>query len=211
MGLGRAISAFQEWELVSGRITDGEGGSPWWAAVNGHLVADLLEATQALEHEEASASGLAAGAETAETAGAAPAAQAVAAWVRYARAEGPGTQAALWEAHQLSIEAGVALATDLLATEPAPEQAFAALALAVVERAAHDGVPTGDPFLGDITSRLYPASYPVDDAGVEALHRSLARLAAGEDPGAAVDSRNERWRRAEPRSRQRRTAQSGSR
>src|SRR5690606_19380849 len=39
LGLGRAMVEFLDWLVSSGRI-GGEGGSPWWSALNGHLVLD---------------------------------------------------------------------------------------------------------------------------------------------------------------------------
>lgn len=187
IGLGAAVVAFWEWERASGRIADDGSGSTWWAAVNGALIADLSAAADRLDQPAPA------------TAAAVPASQRgalsgstdrVAAWVDYATAAPDRAQAALWHAHQCSIDAGAELAAELLELEDAPEQDFARLALAVVDRAARDGVPTDDPFLGEITRRTYPAAYPVDEPGLARVYEALtaARRAKENVRGDAADS-----------------------
>lgn len=166
-GLGRAVIEFQEWEISSGRIGD-RNGSDWWATVNGQLVADLIEASDELQGLDAS------GPEPGSRPDPRPS---VAAWVTYALA-GPGdSQRALWDAHELSINDGAALAEALLVDEPPAEQEFARIVLRVVKRAASDCVPTDDGNLGMLASVLYPSTYPTDADGVARVREGLSALA----------------------------------
>lgn len=186
IGLGAAVVAFWEWERASGRIADDGSGSTWWAAVNGALVADLASAAERLGRPVPATDTTAHGPLPAALTDSADRVQA---WVDFATATPDRAQAALWHAHQCSIDAGVELATDLLELEDKPEQDFARLALAVVDRAAHDGVPTDDPFLGEVTRRTYPATYPVDEQGLARVYEALtaARRASAPDVSARSD------------------------
>lgn len=170
-GLGRAILDFQAWETDSGRIAEA-GGSDWWRAVNGMMVLDIAEAAQ----------------DAGGTRGAAP-------WRAYAKNP---CQSRLWEAHQRSLHAAIALSHDLLANESEAERAFAAIVIEVVDRTALALRPTDTDDLANLTQRYYPAEYPIEPgqlAGLEVLReRTAARLVdtAGrpfEDVG--MDSR--RW------------------
>ncbi len=145
LGLGRAVLDFQSWEISSGRIAD-RGGSSWWRAVNGMMVLDI--------HDAMNASSVAT--------------CAVDAWRAYASAGG-GTQASLWEAHQWSLHSAIRSSRELLGYEPPPEQAFAAIAIDVVDRTALAGRPTDSPALAAMTKRFYPACYPIDDAALAPL------------------------------------------
>ncbi len=146
-GLGRALIDFQEWEISSGRIADG-GGSAWWATVNGVLLLDLSEA---------------------ELTGRGP-------WEVYGRAGPEEAQTGLWEAHQWSIERGVAAAEPLLAEEPELERGFIALALEMVEGSAAVGYPTDTDDLGRQAASLYPDRYPCSAAELELVEAALAEL-----------------------------------
>lgn len=156
LGLGRALFEFQEWEIQSERIAD-EGGSRWWSAVNGRLVADLHDAA-----------GGAAGP-----------------WRDYIEAVESGggdLQALLWDAHQHSIGGGAHAAAALLGEECETEAAFARLALAVVDHAAQARHRTSGGGLGRSTRTLYPSRYP---CRAEELDQLCAALAAG-GPAAEV-------------------------
>jgi hypothetical protein len=162
-GLGRAVADFQEWELASGRIVDG-GGSRWWAVVNGALIADLAEAGRSLSGD-----------------GPTPTHPGARAWVDYATVAAPAPttpmrQEALWSAHQVSIGAGAAIAEPLLTAECRAERRFARLVLLVVEDAARQGTDTSTDGLAQLTRRLYPPGYPIED---DALDTLVARLGRG--------------------------------
>lgn len=144
LGLGRALGDFQDWEIRSGRLGDGEG-SPWWSTVNGFLVEDLAEA-----HGGAGGS-----------------------WQDYVAAPPEERQSRLWLAHQDSINRGVAAAADLLVGESHPERVFIGLALEAVEMAAAVGVDTSGGSLGRRTEEIYPRSYPCGEADLELLQREL--------------------------------------
>jgi hypothetical protein len=161
-GLGRAVLDFMRWEGESGRLAD-EGGSRWWRAVNGGLVADLAE----LSVEGPAGNGQARGE---------PGRRhrvAVAAWEAYAASGPDAAQAALWSAHQASLTAAVESAAALLDEECAPERSFAALVLAVVEDTARQVVATDTDALADVTRRWYPSTYPITAAELDALRRGL--------------------------------------
>ncbi len=144
-GLGLAIVDFFGWETASGRISDG-AGSPWWRAVNGILVLDL---------EAAMFAGGGTGTSDCELS------EAVAAWHRYPLASPTGQQRALWDAHELSISAGVAEARDLLDAETDSEREFTRLVLRVLSHATRTSTPTDTSELGDAVRRSYPQHYPV--------------------------------------------------
>lgn len=151
-GLGRALIDFQEWEVSSGRIA-GAGGSAWWATVNGILLLDMSESSDS------------------GSAGDDP-------WELYGRADPDEAQARLWEAHQWSIERGVAAAEALLADETGPEQRFIALALEMVGRSAEIGYPTDTDDLGRQTEGLYPAGYPCSEVELASIEATLAEFRA---------------------------------
>lgn len=157
-GLGQAILDFQRWELASGRIGDA-GGSGWWRGVNGMMVLDIASACR----------------------GDAPATPAVRAWVNYTTARDP--QAALWEAHQRSLHAGIRACAALLAAEPEAEQRFAAIVIDVVDRTALAGTATDNDGLARMTQRFYPASYPIGPDDIPELdlmrEKTAARLLDG--------------------------------
>lgn len=155
LGVGRAIADFTEWEIASGRIAS-HGGSPWWAATNGLLLADLEHASVALHGD------LATGATSA-------------AWAELALGFG-NPQRTFWVAHQRSLSRAVELASPLLAHEPAAERSFIVLALAVVDAAAAAGIPTDTALLGTLTARRYPDRYPASAADVVALRSTLEEL-----------------------------------
>jgi hypothetical protein len=154
LGLGRALVDFQDWEISSGRLSD-DGGSPWWSAVNGRLISDLEDA----------------------------AAGARGPWADYMSCDGSdpeAAQAALWHAHQHSINAGALAAAGLLESEPDVEREFAGIALAVVDMAAGLGHRTSSGALGRQTRGLYPRAYPSTEAD---LARIRAVLAEPDGPG----------------------------
>ena len=149
-GLGRAVIDFVRWEAASGRIAD-DGGSPWWRAVNGGLVLDLAEA--AIAHR------LSVPVER----------EAVAGWLEYANAPPGVAQARLWRAHRLSLQEATTRSAPLLEHEPAAEQQFARLVLAVVEDAASRGTPTDTGVLASLTAQWYPDHYPITQPALDAL------------------------------------------
>lgn len=153
-GLGRAILDFQVWEVASGRITENGGGSTWWRAVNGMMVLDI---TAAARSEDAGS----------------PAARA---WLAYPSS--PDPQAALWEAHQRSLHAGIRACAALLAVEPEAEQRFAAIVIDVVDRTALSGTATDNDGLARMTERFYPASYPIGPDALPALEQMREKTAA---------------------------------
>lgn len=155
LGLGRAVVDFVDWELHSGRLDD--DGPEWWRCVNGVMMLDLRDAARTIEH------GL-----SVRGAGAA--------WVSYACGDIPGAQARLWDAHQVSLAAGLRHAGSLLEAEPAAEREFAAIVVAVVERVAADRSPTGTADLAAFTARRYPTHYPASDRDVATLRHELASL-----------------------------------
>lgn len=152
-GLGRALIEFTEWQIDSGRISDG-GGSPWWSAVNGRLVGDL-----------ASAAGGASGP-----------------WTAYESAERGAVevaQRALWAAHQDSIASGSRSALALLDAEPVREREFIGVALAVVEFAAGVNLDTAGGGLGRSTRRSYPTSYPCTEEDLVRVRDLVPRVPTG--------------------------------
>lgn len=151
-GFGQAILDFQAWEIASGRIVSG-GGSPWWSGVNGLMVLDILAADD-------------------PTTNASPA---VGAWRAYAAA-GAG-QLELWQAHQLSLHAGVGSCAPLLATETKAEREFAAAAIDIVDRTALAGSATDTSALAEFTARYYPESYPIVPEAVARIEAMRARTA----------------------------------
>lgn len=152
LGLGRALSDFQEWEIRSGRLADA-AGSPWWMTVNGILVDDLI----------------AAGGVVGSAAGSAPGP-----WREFLASPPDERQARLWQAHQHSIGRGVAAAGDLLELEVPAERAFIRLALGIVESAAAAGAGTSSGSLGRRTAELYPQSYPCVEDDLGSLRRELS-------------------------------------
>ncbi len=160
-GLGRAVVDFVDWELRSGRLAD--DGSEWWRCVNGVMMLDLRDAAHTIEH------------------GLAPRG-AVAAWVAYASGDVPGAQGRLWEAHQMSLAAGLRDAGPLLALEPAAERELAAIVVAVVEGVAADRSSTSTADLAALTARRYPAHYPAREDDVDVLRTELAPLLASPQP-----------------------------
>lgn len=147
LGLGRALSDFQEWEIRSGRVHDG-AGSPWWSVVNGILVDDLA----------AAADGGADGP-----------------WRDYLASPPRERQSRLWRAHQYSIGRGASAAQDLLVREVPTERAFIEIALGVVESAAAAELDTSRGSLGRRTAQLYPQSHPCCEADLERLLTELSR------------------------------------
>lgn len=175
-GLGQAILDFQRWEIASGRIQDA-GGSPWWRAVNGMMVLDITAA----QCRDAATT------------------PAIRAWQDYTTS--PDPQAALWEAHQRSLHAGVRACAALLAAEPEAEQRFAAIVIDVVDRTALAGTATDNDGLARMTQRFYPAVYPVDASSLVALEamreKTAARLLDGAGrPFANVGMESTRWQPA---------------
>ena len=154
LGLGTALDDFLAWEVASGRVLDGPGGSPWWKAVNGLMVLDIAAAA-------AGGPGLRS-----------PAARA---WAAYAAGAGPDDQAALWEAHGASMHAAVAAVRPLLDAEPAAEPAFVAVVLDVLDRATARCSATDGPGLGDQARASYPGGYPAAAEEVVALRAAVAR------------------------------------
>lgn len=172
-GLGQAILDFQAWEVSSGRIA-AAGGSDWWRGVNGVMVLDIAAAIR----------------------GDATASPAVAAWLDYATA--PDPQAALWEAHQRSLHAGVRVCAGLLAHETDAEREFAATVVDLVDRTALAGTPTGDDGLARMTERFYPQRYPIQPEALAALElmreKTASRLLdADGQPFANVGVDSTRW------------------
>jgi hypothetical protein len=146
-GLGRALVDFQDWEISSGRLSDG-GGSPWWSAVNGRLISDLEDAAAGVPGP----------------------------WADYASCDGSdpeAAQAALWLAHQHSIDAGALAAAELLQSEPEVEREFAGIALAIVDMAAGLGHRTSSGALGHQTRELYPRAYPCTEADLARIRAVL--------------------------------------
>lgn len=152
-GLGQAILDFQRWEIGSGRIQDA-GGSPWWRGVNGMMVLDIAAAQR----------------------GDAATTPAIRAWRDYATS--PDPQAALWDAHQRSLHAGIRACAALLAAEPEAEQRFAALVIDVVDRTALAGTATDNDGLARLTDRFYPAIYPIAAGSLVALDAMRQKTAA---------------------------------
>jgi hypothetical protein len=172
-GLGRAIRDFLEWQFRSGRIASA-GGSPWWCAVNGVMVLDLLAAM--------AGSGK----------------PAPLAWRIYGACAGDA-QPTLWQAHQVSLHTGIRRSQGLLEHEPAPERAFANIVIDVVDRTALAGRPTESGELAALVERLYPIQYPIRADAVAPLERMRRKTAdalrgadgcAFEDVGLA----SARWR-----------------
>lgn len=197
--MGRAVADFVDWQIRSGRIGEDGGGSPWWRAVNGSLVLDLIDATAALSRPDPSATVApteapveASDAHTSRRAGdgdegpgsadapAATGAEAsgpAAKWVEWARcdpADRARVQALLWEAHQASLHAALARAEPLLADEPPDERWFALTAVAMVEHAAATGQATDTDLLDRMTRRHYPDHYPATPADRAELGAAVA-------------------------------------
>jgi hypothetical protein len=163
-GLGLALVEFQEWEIESGRLADRAGraervGSDWWAVVNGWLVLDLAAALEAPLPD------------TTTPADDDP-------WIAYQHASPEHEQAALWAAHQHSIETGAHAAAPALADEAIEEQEFAELALGIVDAAAAMAYPTSDSSLGHQTRTLYPSRYPCPPEDLDAVRRSFEAMAS---------------------------------
>lgn len=184
-GLGRAVADFLEWEIRSGRITDGGGGSPWWRTTNGHLVLDLDDASARLASGDS-------GAPIGRHANEDP----VGAWVRFATCEpaaddptatdpaGPTpAQAALWAAHQASLTAALARAEALLDAEPPDERWFARTAVAMVGHAAERAQATDTDLLDRMTRRHYPDRYPATAEDRTALEAVVAAAAQPDQSG----------------------------
>ena len=171
LGLGRAVADFVDWEIRSGRITDGGGGSPWWRLVNGGMILDLRDAATVLAGEGID------GARGPVCDGGA-----VAAWIAYASEGGTSggapAQARLWVAHQASLHAALVAADGaaLLAEERPAERAFAGLVVDVVDATAEHGRPTDTDELCRMTARHYPKEYPITPAEWDALHERFAPL-----------------------------------
>jgi len=147
IGLGRAVVDFLAWEVQSGRVAD-EGGSPWWAAVNGLLALDVASAGPGRSG-------------------------ATSAWQRYATAPPLEQQAALWRAHGESMARAVESASPLLADECEAEREFIAIVLRVLDRATVRCTPTDSPQLGDSVRRSYPAHHPIRASELAALKASF--------------------------------------
>lgn len=205
LGLGRAIADFVDWEIRSGRITEGGGGSPWWRLVNGGMILDLRDAAALLAgndsfaHREPAEDGDP-GADDNRGADRSP----VAAWAAYARSaaqharpdagdkhprdahediRSPGGDAAsaqtrLWVAHQASLHAALDAADDAapLAYECPAEREFAKLVVHVVDATAEHCRPTDTDELARMTARQYPHEYPITPAEWQALHEHFAPL-----------------------------------
>ena len=164
LGLGRAVADFVDWEIRSGRITDGGGGSAWWRLVNGAMVLDMRDA--AAVDADGNADG--AGADGA-----------VGSWIAYIRCDGAGAaQETMWTAHQGSLHAGLHAAdrAALLADERHAEREFAGLVVEIVNRTAahHQATDTAD--LARMTARSYPQQYPITPQEWAALHARFAPL-----------------------------------
>lgn len=176
LGLGQAVLDFQGWEIASGRIGD-RGGSAWWRAVNGMMVLDVGDATNADAEPT----------------------PAINAWRAYAER---GDQASLWEAHQQSLHSAIGYCAELLARETRAEQAFAAIVVDVVDRTALTNRPTNTRDLKMLTERFYPASYPIGDAALaplEHMRQQTAERLRGADGAVFSDVglSSGRWRMAE--------------
>ena len=151
-GLGRALLDFQAWEITSGRIAD-DGGSDWWRGVNGLMVLDIAAASEGAKEREGAR-----------------------AWRLYAGADGDA-QRAVWEAHQRSLHTALHVCRGLLERETAAEQEFAGIVIDVVDRTALAGTATDTPGLALLTSRFYPASYPISPEALPALRAMRERTA----------------------------------
>lgn len=162
LGLGRAVADFVDWEIRSGRIADGGGGSAWWRLVNGGMILDLRDAMAA-----------------ADDAGGPDGP--IGAWAAYSGAVGD-TQALMWAAHQASLHTALDAAGELLALESAEEQRFARLVVEVVDQTATACRPTDTDELARHTARHYPDRYPITAEQWQALHDRFAPyLVLGDD------------------------------
>jgi hypothetical protein len=154
-GLGRAVLDFQRWEVASGRL-EAAGGSSWWRGVNGLMVLDMIAALR--ESQEASTSAQA--------------------WRVYADTGGPA-QAALWDAHQRSLHAGLKACQNLLVEEPSAERSFAEIVVDVVDRTAVANRASDSDGLSRLTDRFYPKKYPVAPEALAGLRRMRERTKDG--------------------------------
>lgn len=165
LGLGRAVADFVEWEIRSGRITGGGGGSAWWRLVNGGMILDLRDAMATSGDGCRRSTGP------------------VGAWMAYSGSAGDA-QALMWAAHQQSLYTAFDSAGPLLARESAEEQRFARLVVEVVDQTAAACRPTDTDELARHTARHYPERYPITPEQWAALHARFAPYLAvgdGED------------------------------
>jgi hypothetical protein len=154
-GFGQGVVDFITWEIASGRL-DAQHGSPWWRAVNGCMVLDLL-AAQSRTHED-------------------PVAES---WREYMRFTGSRlrrmrngymqrAQRLFWQAHQRSLHRAVDACHDLLRHERASERDFIdRVVLHNVDYAAVSSDVTYLDAIGIFTFAVYPLRYPCTSADVE--------------------------------------------
>lgn len=162
-GCGLALIDFLAWEIDSGRVVDG-GGSPWWRAVNGFLVLDLVDAIGPTDGESR-------------------AQPTVLAWKRYMRSSPGDEQRNLWRAHEQSIARAVSEADAMLEGEEPAEQSFARLVLRVLSRATRTCEPTDTSLLGETVRRQYPGRYPISRDGLAELVTALSSKGSRTGPG----------------------------
>ena len=153
-GCGRGLIDFLAWEVDSGRVVDG-GGSPWWRAVNGLLVLDLVGA-MGWPGEPSRAQ------------------PTVLVWKRYMSSPPGEKQRRLWQAHEQSIAKAVTEADAMLGEEEPAEQSFIRLVLRVFGRATRTCEPTDTSLLGEAVQRQYPGRYPISRDELEELVTALS-------------------------------------
>jgi hypothetical protein len=98
------------------------------------------------------------------------------AWRAYGAGAG-NAQAALWQAHQLSLHTGIRRSQRLLDNEPAPERAFANIVIDIVDRTALAGRPTDSGELAALVERFYPTEYPIRADALAPLERMRQKTA----------------------------------
>jgi hypothetical protein len=164
-GFGQGVVDFVTWEIASGRL-DAQHGSPWWRAVNGSMVLDLL-AAQSRTHGD----------------------PVVESWREYMRFTGNRlrrvrsgyvrrAQRLFWDAHQRSLHRAVDACHDLLSHEKASERDFIErVVLHNVDYAAVSNDVTYLDVIGIFTFAAYPLRYPCTAADVSrAVSLAIERM-----------------------------------
>jgi hypothetical protein len=159
-GFGQGIIDFITWEAASGRL-DPVHGSPWWRAVNGAMVLDLMEAREHFSRDEPTGDHV------------------IDAWRSYGRFVASWrqrarrgyvrrAQALFWEAHQRSLHRAVDCAAELFSQESATEQEFIdTIALHNVDHAALSNDVSYLDTIALYTLYVYPARYPATQTDLE--------------------------------------------
>jgi hypothetical protein len=159
-GFGQSIVDFITWETASGRL-DPMHGSPWWRAVNGAIVLDLMQAREHFSQDEPTGDHV------------------IDAWRSYGRYAASWrerarlgyvrqAQALFWEAHQRSLHRAVDCAVELFSQESATEREFIeTIALHNVDHAALSNDVSYLDTIAVYTLFVYPSRYPATQTDLQ--------------------------------------------